>query len=374
MKIRLKGIEKDSGGGEDILLILSSRGSEPAYTPYDVSKWGLNGLTRISVIVPVYNGERYIAECIESIQKQDYKNLEIIAVDDGSYDSSLQILQQYASKDNRIKVIAKENGGVSSARNAGLDIMSGDYLCLIDQDDCIAPDYVSYLLRLMIQNDTQIATVPQAKRFVGKWGISVEDTEDYTEVLSGREAARQMLYYNFIIAPWNKMISTELLRNNRLRFVEEIWGGEGFLFSVECFQRAEKVAVGHKKIYYYRCDNRDSGMTRFNEWILYSSLRAQQLIMNRIADGDRGLTEACEYANWHTNCDMLSYLVGCNAVSSHYDTYRTIRKTCRRKARYAFRAPISVKEKLKAVTYMLSPNLAVAMINKCRLRKYSRID
>lgn len=353
---------------------MSSRGSEPAYTPYDVSKWGLNGLTRISVIVPVYNGERYIAECIESIQKQDYKNLEIIAVDDGSCDHSLQILRKYESEDNRMKVIAKENGGVSSARNVAMEIVSGKYLCFVDQDDCIAPNYVSYLLELTLRGNAEIAVVPQVNRFIGQFKINEDNDNDYTEVLSGQEATRQMLYYNFIIAPWSKMISMELIQRYHLKFDKRFFSGEGFLFSVECLQRAERVVVGHKKVYYYRCDNMDSGMTKFNEWVLQSSLEAQKVIRNNIIDKSRGLTEACEYANWHTNCDMLSYLVGCNAVSSHYDTYRTIRRTCRRKAIYAFRAPISVKEKLKAVTYMLSPNLAVAVTNKCRLRKYSRID
>lgn len=326
----------------------------------------------ISIIVPVYNGEKYIAECLESIRKQSYKNLEIIVVDDGSSDNSLQILREYEGKDSRIRVVAKENGGVSSARNAAMNIMSGKYLCLIDQDDCIAPDYVSYFLQLILHNYAEIAVVPQARRFVGEFHIEAPSETDYVKVLNGQEAARQMLYYNFIIAPWNKMISTELIYKNNLQFEEKLWGGEGFLFSIECLQRAEKVAVGHKRVYYYRCDNSNSGMTKFNEWILHSSLEAQSMIKNGMVDKSKRMMAACEYAMWHTNCDILSYLVGCNAVQAHYDTYKEVRKVCRRKAIYAFGGPISLKEKLKAVTYMISPELAVAAINKFRLRKYTR--
>lgn len=326
----------------------------------------------ISIIVPVYNGEKYISECIESIQKQDYKNLEIIAVDDGSSDNSLCILKEYAAKDSRIKVIAKENGGVSSARNMAMDIMCGEYLCLVDQDDCIVPDYVSYFQELIQNSYADIAVVPQAKRFVGEFVVEAGAEKDHVEIISGQEAARQMLYYNFIIAPWNKMISTKLIYRDNLRFNERFFSGEGFLFSIECFQRAKRVAVGHKRVYYYRCDNRDSGMTKFNEWVLRSSLEAQEIIKNSIINKKREVMRACEYAAWHTNCDMLSYLVGCNAVQSHYDTYKVIKKICRKKAIYAFGAPIAIKEKLKAVTYVLSPDFAVALINKFRLRKYTR--
>lgn len=335
-----------------------------------------DGLPLITIIVPVYNGAAYIRECILSIMNQDYENLEIILVDDGSSDNSLQILREYAGKDGRIRVVAKENGGVSSARNAAMNIMSGRYLCLVDQDDCIAPDYVSYFLGLILRGHAEIAVVPQARRFVGEFRneACIENSSeiDYEEVLNGQEAARQMLYYNFIIAPWNKMISTELICKNNIQFVEKLWGGEGFLFSIECFQRAERVAVGHKRVYYYRCDNSNSGMTKFNEWVLHSSLEAQNMIKNSIIDRDKRMMAACEYATWHTNCDMLSYLVGCNAVRAHYDTYKAVRKVCRSKAIYAFGGPISLKEKWKAATYMISPELAVTVINKFRLRKYTR--
>lgn len=329
-------------------------------------------LPLITVIVPVYNGAAYIRECILSIMNQDYENLEIILVDDGSGDNSLQILREYAGKDRRIRVIAKENGGVSSARNAAMNIMSGRYLCLVDQDDCIAPDYVSYFLGLILRGHAEMAVVPQARRFVGEFRNEAPEETDPVEVLNGQEAARQMLYYNFIIAPWNKMISTELIYKYHIFFDERYFSGEGFLFSIECFQRAERVAVGHKRVYYYRCDNSNSGMTKFNEWVLHSSLEAQTMIKNSIIDRDKRMMAACEYATWHTNCDMLSYLVGCNAVRAHYDTYKAVRKVCRSKAIYAFGGPVSLKEKLKAATYMISPKLAVAVINRFRLRKYTR--
>ena len=99
----------------------------------------------ISIIIPVYNAEKYLKKCLDSVINQTYKNLEIILVDDGSTDKSPEICDKYAEKDSRIIVLHKENGGVSSSRNAGLDIFKGEYLSFVDSDDYVEPDYIEYL-------------------------------------------------------------------------------------------------------------------------------------------------------------------------------------------------------------------------------------
>lgn len=101
----------------------------------------------ISVIVPIYNVEKYLPRCVESIINQEYKNLEIILVNDGSPDSCPQICDEYAKKDNRIKVIHKENGGLSDARNAGMEIATGEYISFIDSDDWVEADFISELYK-----------------------------------------------------------------------------------------------------------------------------------------------------------------------------------------------------------------------------------
>lgn len=100
----------------------------------------------VSVIVPVYKVEKYLDKCVESIVEQTYKNLEIILVDDGSPDNCPSMCDSWAQKDSRIKVIHKENGGVSSARNSALDAAAGDYICFVDSDDFIEPNAVGYML------------------------------------------------------------------------------------------------------------------------------------------------------------------------------------------------------------------------------------
>ena len=110
----------------------------------------------ISVVVPVYNVEKYIDKCINSIINQTYKNLEIILVDDGSPDNCGKICDEYAKKDNRIKVTHKENGGVSSARNIGIKNATGDWLTFVDADDWIENNFVEQLLKIGNQENAEI--------------------------------------------------------------------------------------------------------------------------------------------------------------------------------------------------------------------------
>ena len=111
----------------------------------------------ISVIIPVYNVEKYIRYCLDSVINQTYKNLEIIIVDDGTKDSSGEIAEEYAVKDSRIKVIHKENGGLSDARNVGLDAATGKYIAFLDSDDVITLDFYEYLYNIIKEKDYDIA-------------------------------------------------------------------------------------------------------------------------------------------------------------------------------------------------------------------------
>ena len=117
----------------------------------------------VSIIVPVYNAEKYIKNCVLSILNQDYKNIELILVNDGSKDNSYNICKQLAEKDNRIRLFNKENGGTSSARNYGLDNAKGEYVCFIDSDDFACPNYVTTLLAATQNADMGIGGFKEVK-------------------------------------------------------------------------------------------------------------------------------------------------------------------------------------------------------------------
>ena len=111
---------------------------------------------KVSIIVPIYNVEKYIHKCIDSILSQTFTDFELILVDDGSPDKCGEICEQYALKDNRIKVVHKENGGLSDARNAGIDVASGKYIYFIDSDDWISPNSIISLLNFAEDNQCEI--------------------------------------------------------------------------------------------------------------------------------------------------------------------------------------------------------------------------
>ena len=182
-------------------------------------------LPLISIIIPFYNNEKYINECLDSVLNQDYPNIEIVAMNDGSTDNTGKILQDYSKKDKRIKYYSAKNSGVSAARNNALSKATGDYICLVDQDDTIDSNYISYFYNLISKNNADIATTYQPFKFNKNIVKNIDETKEEIGIITGDEAAEKMLYYKFVIAPWNKMISMDLIKKYNISFKEDLCGG-----------------------------------------------------------------------------------------------------------------------------------------------------
>ena len=159
----------------------------------------MKNIDLISIIIPVYNVEQYLSRCIDSVINQTYKNLEIILIDDGSTDDSGEICDEYALKDNRIKVMHKQNGGVSSARNEGLDISKGNYIGFIDSDDFIEKDMYEFLYDLLTKNNCDISCcnkfIFKDNKFIASKSFPKGNVLSFNEVLNDSK-------HDFYI--WNK--------------------------------------------------------------------------------------------------------------------------------------------------------------------------
>lgn len=191
----------------------------------------------VSVIIPAYNIEDYIGRCLDSIISQTYKNLEIIVVDDGSRDYTGEILDNYAKKDRRIKVIHKENGGVSSARNKGIEAAEGDYIGFIDGDDLIEPEMYKTLVDLLEEENADIAHCGYQMVFpdridyyhnTGKKKIQTTE-EGLKDLLSG-----EMIEPGLV----NKLYKKELIKNCRLNETVKI--NEDLLMNYQLFKLSQK--------------------------------------------------------------------------------------------------------------------------------------
>ena len=191
----------------------------------------------ISIIIPVYNGEKFIGNCVESVLLQTYKEIQVIVIDDGSKDNTLNILKKYAEEDSRIEIIHKENGGVSKARNIGIDSSKGNWIIFIDADDYIKPDYCA---RMLEATNIYRSDVVIAKPYEGnKEDVTLMQEKDklIKACLSFDESS-----YDFNIdAPWGKIFRAEIIKNNRIMFPENLKRSEDAYFCMSFYYYAKTI-------------------------------------------------------------------------------------------------------------------------------------
>lgn len=201
----------------------------------------------VSVIVPVYNVEIFIKKCLNSIVNQTYKNLEIILIDDGSSDNSGKICDEYAAKDKRIKIIHKINGGVSSARNAGLDIANGDYIGFIDPDDYISENMYEILLDEMKSGDFDIVECNYYRVYEDGAQLKKENKD---AVYTGYKDIWYAALTDYLFCGMcNKLIKKSVIGD--LRFNTDYKISEDMLFFFECAKNGNKLKFINKPLYYY---------------------------------------------------------------------------------------------------------------------------
>ena len=210
----------------------------------------------VSVIIPVYNVEKYLEQCLDSVLNQTYQNLQIILVDDGSTDRCPQICDQYAAMEQRVEVIQRKNGGLTVARNTGLTAVKGEYIGFVDSDDWIHPEMYRHLVEILEKTDADISTVEVVKT-TGE--IQPVHEPVAVKVLSQQEFAKvffkigsqKIVYY-----VWNRLYKKELLEPDH--FEERFSIGEDVVASYKAWTKAEKIAESNQPMYYYR---QKTGMT-----------------------------------------------------------------------------------------------------------------
>jgi len=219
-------------------------------------------MPRISIIIPVYNTEQYLAKCIESVINQTYINLEILLVNDGSTDSSLDICNAYASNDSRVVVINKQNGGVSSARNSGLEVATGEYIGFVDSDDFLSPVMYEELLDAIQKNDADIAecgycTLDMDYRITGKY-------EFKNSIIDGNYQCS----YNYLANinttnfNWNKLYKRFIF--NDLRYPDLLYS-EDYTINVKAFYKCNRKATISGCYYYYLKNEKSACNPPFTE-------------------------------------------------------------------------------------------------------------
>ena len=327
--------------------------------------WG--GVTeenyKVSVIVPVYNVASFLEKCVESILLQTWDFIEIILIDDGSTDKSGLICDQMKQRDNRVKVFHKSNGGVSAARNSGMKMASGGFICFVDGDDYVMPDYIEYMLEQLIKNNADIALTTQ---MFGNFDEK-QVKSDEIKIWNSEDAVEAILCYQVPIGCYCKLFRTAFLED--VRFISEIFVGEGFNFNVAAFQKAEKVVAGKRKIYYYRRDNPTSAMTKFSIKKCECGLWALDVIKQNLTIHSKRICEAWRYANWRTHSDFYDMCVLAGVEKEYPEMYRKCLEVTRKDALSALHVPTSKQNKLRAVIMWMCP-VAIPFAMRVRKLKY----
>ncbi|WP_271393614.1 glycosyltransferase family 2 protein [Aequorivita sinensis] len=231
---------------------------------------------KISVIVPVYNVERYLDECIQSILNQDFKDFEVLLINDGSTDKSGEICEEYANKDLRIRVFHKENGGVSSARNLGLDNAKGEWITFVDSDDWIGENYF-YCLTLNNENVGLILL--NVERYYSNKVQKMLVFDNF--ILNKNEFLNNYTLYPHFPGPCAKFFKHENIQKMNLRFDEKLSFGEDALFNIKYVNSAILLIKSNNNSYYnYRDTNNGLSKTSYEinkEKYLFQQLKKELL-------------------------------------------------------------------------------------------------
>lgn len=200
----------------------------------------------VSIIVPVYNAEKYLERCIESILSQSYRNLEILLIDDGSTDNSLIICKEYSLKDKRIHVFHKKNGGASSARNFGINKANGNWICFVDSDDYVLENYIYNMVKNVPKNrdENNFLIVSSLSTKNGK--LMIEE-----EIVLNNSIPIAAINKKMIFAPYCKLFNREIILQNKIEFPVGITNGEDFVFTCKYMKFINRVIFLNNHDYVY---------------------------------------------------------------------------------------------------------------------------
>lgn len=269
----------------------------------------------ISVIVPVYNVEQYLEKCVDSIINQTYKNLEIILIDDGSTDSSGQLCDHLAQKDSRIVVYHKENGGVSSARNLGLDKAQGDYIGFIDSDDYIDPDMYEFLYNDLKKYNVDISMCDLYHVYANKKDEQVDVIERY--IINASDAINLVLNGKFsAVTPGNKLYKKNLFYE--VRYDLNISVAEDALMIIKLLGKSGLLSISTEKKYYYYHRSNSLTTSPFSEKTL-DVITVYQRVLEIVKENNPNIIDSAKYRVFWAYFYVLDSLC-VSDVRRDYDT------------------------------------------------------
>lgn len=310
----------------------------------------------ISIIVPIYNVEKYLKKCIDSILNHSFSDFELILVDDGSPDNCGEICDEYAKKDNRIKVIHKKNGGLSDARNAGIEIAEGKYLAFIDSDDYIEDDMFEVLYKNIVEYNADMSVCGYYTCYKN---TNIRNTEDNElKVMNVEDAIGHV--HKISPGAWNKLYKKEVFNNIRYpigRLNEDVF------ILMDLLNNCSTIVFDPQPKYYYIQRQNSITKMKFDDR-KWDCVRAWELNLEYTIKNYPSKREIIEYKYIGSNIYILDTLIMMNNYKSLED-YKRIKKFIRKNILMIIKNPYVIpKRKLALIAYMVSQETYKKMVYK----------
>lgn len=298
---------------------------------------------KVTVVVGIYNSDRYLRNGLESIRKQTWSNLEVLMMDDGSTDKSGLICDEFEKRDKRFISVHKKNTGVCDSRNKGIEMATGEYICFMDGDDWFEEDFVEYMMKIIQKTNTSMACSDK----IFTTDDREQTLEDSLEIWNSDKAISLIIYPYMILGPWNKIYSMKIINEYGIRFPAH-WFGETLHFASTVAYYAKNVGVGHKKVYDYRLDNLKSGTTQFNVSTRLLSLDNATKLQDCVFAKNKKIRKAID---WHIHACYFTLIVNIigSAERNIYDKeYRQAKKYLRKNGLKVFiQSEVTLSEKIR---------------------------
>ncbi|TCI57448.1 glycosyltransferase family 2 protein [Exiguobacterium sp. SH1S21] len=317
----------------------------------------------VSVIVPIYNSEKYIERCIKSILSQSHNNIELILIDDGSIDSSLSICRKYSSIDDRVKIQSTENMGVSCARNLGLELANGDFIGFVDSDDYIDHRMYESMLKRIKKDNSDMAVLT-------KYTIKSKKQKDLnllSDNISNTLALTYLYQLSFPTSLWAYLFVKNSISEKRLN--EKIHFFEDLEFLSRILMDSKSISLCHEKAYNYIQHDESANSQPINEKRM-SSLEVYNIVSKQLKD--RGLYELEKYTPYFRAHFLVSILLNIsksdtNAELKYIDKVNKLSKEVNRGVLLSAIVPLSYK--ILIFSSMINTSFSVRLLKKTRTKK-----
>lgn len=307
----------------------------------------MDNLPLVSVILPVYNVALYLPECLTSLKNQTYENYEVIVVNDGATDNSLDICNDLLKDDNRFKIFSKENGGLSDARNYGMEKASGEYFTFIDSDDYVTNDYIEYHYNLIKKSNSKISVAAHTIFYENGTKIYKGIKKDC--VLTQKEALDSILLDNGVdLSAWNKMYSADLFNN--IKYPKGVMF-EDTATTYKLFYQVDSIAVGSESKLFYRI--RKNSITTCGNFLKKMDLIYNTDIMcDSIIAKYPDLINSAQRRQVWAYFSTLNQLIKCKNIKDYKNEYLKIKNFLNSKKKdIIFKKEYSKRDKMAMICF-----------------------